>query len=88
MAERLNARPEIFSTGATRSASIPSAQSSNGGTREAFLMRGLQKVRAEVSLTAFVYNLRRALNTLGMEKLMAAARKKQHIAPDRAARAT
>jgi hypothetical protein len=38
----------------------------------AFLMRGLQKVRAEFSLTAFAYNLRRALNIVGMEKLMAA----------------
>lgn len=39
----------------------------------AFLIRGLQKVRAEFSLTALVYNLRRALNIIGMEKLMAAA---------------
>jgi hypothetical protein len=38
----------------------------------AFLMRGLEKVRSEFSLTALVYNLRRALNILGMEKLMAA----------------
>ena len=38
----------------------------------AFLMRGLQKVRAEFSLTALAYNLRRALNVLGVEKLMAA----------------
>jgi Transposase DDE domain len=38
----------------------------------AFLMRGLEKVRAEFSLTALAYNLRRALNILGMEKLMAA----------------
>jgi len=35
-------------------------------------MCGLEKVRAEFSLTALVYNLRRALNILGMEKLMAA----------------
>jgi two-component SAPR family response regulator len=40
--------------------------------QRAFFMRGLQKVRAEFSLTALVYNLRRALNILGMEKLMAA----------------
>jgi hypothetical protein len=38
----------------------------------AFLMRGLEKVRAEFSLTALVYNLRRALNMIGTEKLMAA----------------
>ena len=35
-------------------------------------MRGLEKVRAEFSLTALAYNLRRAFNILGMEKLMAA----------------
>ncbi len=37
----------------------------------AFLMRGLEKVRAEFSLTALAYNLRRALNILG-PKLIAA----------------
>jgi len=34
-------------------------------------MRGLGKVRAEFSLTALVYNLRRALNILDMNKMMA-----------------
>jgi hypothetical protein len=38
----------------------------------AFLMRGLEKVCAEFSLTALAYNLRRALNILGVEKLMPA----------------
>jgi hypothetical protein len=38
----------------------------------AFLMRGLDKVRAEFSLTALVYNLRRAPNILGVARLMAA----------------
>jgi Transposase DDE domain len=40
----------------------------------AFLMKGLDNVRAEFSLTALVYNLRRALNILGVEALMAAVR--------------
>ena len=31
----------------------------------AFLMRGLENVRAEFSLTALAYNLRRALNIVG-----------------------
>jgi hypothetical protein len=35
-------------------------------------MRGLEKVRDEFSLTALAYNLRRALNILGIKKLMAA----------------
>ena len=38
----------------------------------AFLMKGLDNVRAEFSLTALVYNLRRALNILGVERLMEA----------------
>jgi hypothetical protein len=38
----------------------------------AFLMRGLEKVRAEFSLTALAYNLRRALNILGVEAMTAA----------------
>ena len=37
----------------------------------AFLMRGLPKVRAEFSLTALAYNLRRALNIVGISGLMA-----------------
>jgi hypothetical protein len=40
----------------------------------AFLMKGLDNVRAEFSLTALVYNLRRALNILGVEAMMAVAR--------------
>jgi transposase len=38
----------------------------------AFLMRGLEKVRAAFSLTALACNLRRVLNIVGFEELMAA----------------
>ena len=38
----------------------------------AFRMRGLKKVRAEFSLTAHAYNLRRVLNIVGFAELMAA----------------
>ena len=37
-----------------------------------FLMRGLANARAEFSLTALAYNLRRALNILGVEAMTAA----------------
>jgi transposase len=37
----------------------------------AFLMRGLEKVRGEFSLTALAYNLRRVLNIVGFPDLMA-----------------
>ena len=36
----------------------------------AFLMRGLEKVRAEFSLTALAYNLTRVLNVLGVQTLL------------------
>jgi transposase len=38
----------------------------------AFLMRGLDKVRGEFSLTALAYNLRRAINIVGVQDLIAA----------------
>jgi transposase len=38
----------------------------------AFLMRGLEKVRGEFSLTALAYNLRRVLNIVELPKLIAA----------------
>ena len=37
-----------------------------------FLLRGLEKVRAEMSLTVLAYNLKRVLNILGVPRLMAA----------------
>ena len=40
----------------------------------AFLMRGLEKVRGEFSLTALAYNLRRVLNIVGFTELMMAVR--------------
>ncbi len=39
-----------------------------------FLMRGLKKVAAEMSLTVLCYNLKRVMNILGVEKLIAAVR--------------
>jgi hypothetical protein len=35
-----------------------------------FLMRGLEKVRAEFSLATLAYNIRRVLNILGVERLL------------------
>jgi len=37
-----------------------------------FLLKGLEKVRCEWSLTTLAYNLKRVLNLVGFEKLMAA----------------
>jgi hypothetical protein len=38
----------------------------------AFLMRGLEKVRAEFSLTALAYNIKRVLNLVPFAELTAA----------------
>ena len=43
---------------------------------DCFLLRGLEKVRAEFSLSALAYNLRRVLNLLSIEELLASLRSK------------
>lgn len=37
-----------------------------------FLTKGLEKVGGEISLTVLVYNFRRAINILGVQKLLEA----------------
>jgi hypothetical protein len=71
MAERLQARPEILDR-RRETVEHPFGSIKQWMNQGAFLMRGLDKVRAEFSLTALVYNLRRALNILGVERLMEA----------------
>jgi transposase len=71
MEERIAVRPDILDR-RREIGEHPFGTIKQWMNQGAFLMRGLEKVRAEFSLTAFVYNLRRALNILGMEKLMAA----------------
>ena len=73
MAARIEARPEVLSQ-RRETAENPFGSIKQWMNQGAFLMRGLGKVRAEFSLTALVYNLRRALNILGTNKLMAAVR--------------
>ncbi len=71
MSARLKARPEILDR-RRETVEHPFGTIKQWMNQGAFLMRGLEKVRAEFSLTALAYNLRRALNILGMEGLMAA----------------
>ena len=73
MAERLKTRPEILDT-RREIVEHPFGSIKQWMNQGAFLMRGLDKVRAEFSLTALVYNMRRAINILGVEQLMRAAR--------------
>ena len=64
-----------FSTVAARSSSIPSGSIKQWMYQGAFLMRGLENVRAEFSLTAIAYNLRRALNVVGVKPMIAAVQR-------------
>ncbi len=69
MAERLKARPEILDR-RREVVEHPFGSIKQWMYQGAFLMRGLANVRAEFSLTALAYNLRRALNIVGVEALI------------------
>ena len=71
MAERVAARPDLLDR-RREIVEHPFGSIKQWMNQGAFLMRGLEKVRAEFSLTALVYNLRCALNILGVSKLLAA----------------
>ena len=71
MAERLKARPAILDR-RREVVEHPFGSIKQWMYQGAFLMRGLANVRAEFSLTALAYNLRRALNILGVEVMTAA----------------
>ena len=71
LAEHLKPRPEILDR-RRENVEHPFGLIAQWMGQGAFLMRGLDKVRAELSLTAPAYNLRRALNILGMAMLMEA----------------
>jgi hypothetical protein len=73
MAARLRARPDILDR-RRETVEHPFGTIKQWMNQGAFLTRGLEKVRAEFSLTALAYNLRRALNILGMDRMMAAVR--------------
>ena len=71
MAERLEARPEILDH-RHEVVEHPFGSIKQWTYQGAFLMRGLANVRAEFSLTALAYNLRRAPNILGVEAMTTA----------------
>jgi transposase/IS5 family transposase len=71
MAARLAKRPGILDL-RRETAEHPFGSIKQWMNQGAFLTRGLEKVRAEFSLTALAYNLRRALNIVGFSTLMAA----------------
>ena len=73
MQARLAERPEVLEQ-RREAAEHPFGTIKQWMNQGAFLMRGLQKVRGEFSLTALAYNLRRVLNIVGFTELMIAVR--------------
>jgi transposase len=73
MAARLRARPELLDR-RRETVEHPFGSIKQWMNQGAFLMRGLDNVRGEFSLTALVYNLRRALNIVGVAAMIAAVR--------------
>jgi Transposase DDE domain len=71
MAERLAARPEILQL-RRETVEHPFGSIKQWMNQGYFLMRGLEKVRAEFSLTALAYNFTRAANLVGIPKMLAA----------------
>jgi transposase len=69
MAKRLAERPELR-TRRQELAEHPYGTMKRGMDQGYFLTRGLENVRGEMSLTVLVYNLRRAINILGVRKLL------------------
>jgi len=73
MAARLAARPEILDQ-RRETVEHPFGSIKQWMGQRAFLMRRLESVRGEFSLTALAYNLRRAINLVGIPALIEAAR--------------
>jgi len=73
MQERLAKRPEVLNQ-RRETVEHPFGSIKQWMNQGAFLMRGLEKVRGEFSLTALAYNLRRVLNLVGFAQLMTAVR--------------
>ena len=68
---RLAERPDVLSR-RRETVEHPFSTIKQWTDQGAFLMRGLEKVRAEFSLTALAYNLRRVLNIAEFSDLIAA----------------
>nr|WP_246849464.1 transposase [Rubellimicrobium arenae] len=73
MAVRLAARPEVLNQRRT-CVEHPFGTIKQWTNQGAFLMRRLDNARGEFSLTALVYNIRRAISLIGVPGLIAAAK--------------
>lgn len=72
MVNRLAARPDVLDH-RLESVEHPSGSIKQWMGQGAFLTRRLDNVRAEFSLTALAYNMRRAINFVGVPAMIAAA---------------
>ena len=73
MAQRVRSRPEGMKRRKTLVAP-PFGTMKRGWDAGSFVMRGLEKVRTECSVTVLAYNLRRVLTLVEMPQLIAALR--------------
>jgi transposase len=71
MEQRVRSRPEVMKR-RKELVEHPFGTMKRGWDHGYFLMRGLEKVRAEFSLTVLAYNLRRVLNLVELPRLLAA----------------
>ena len=71
MAKRVEANPEMMRK-RKEIVEHPFGTIKHWGNQGYFLMRTLENVRAEFSLTALTYNLKRVINILGVPKMIAA----------------
>ena len=75
MAQRVRDHPEIMQL-RMQLAEHPFGTLKRAWHHGFFLCRGLKKVAAEMSLSVLAYNLKRAVNILGVPKLIAALRER------------
>ena len=71
MARRLKDQPEKMKL-RQQLVEHPYGTMKRGMNQGYFLLKGIKKVAAEMSLTALCYNMKRVLNILGIEKMMRA----------------
>ncbi len=71
MAQRLKSSPEKMRLRG-QLVEHPFGTMKRGMNQGYFLMRGIKKVAAEMSLTVLSYNIKRVLNILGVEEMIRA----------------
>jgi len=71
MAERLKKNPEKMKL-RKQLVEHPFGTIKRGMNQGYFLLKGIKKVAAEMSLTVMAYNIKRALNILGVQEMVKA----------------